>query len=365
MLAFLATLLHNSWALLRSISCWMIISYTVSGFLHNFLRPETLQKNLGNKKLSSRLAATVSGALLPICSCGVVPLGLSLYYSGAYLGNVLAFMTSTPIINPSAVLIAWATLGKELALIHIAAGIVIPLIIGTIANHLAKEELVYPKAVEVSETVTKSMSLPLKEKILFGLKWGFGFLGKEISKSVIPGIVLASLLLTVVPASFIQKYLSSPDMVSILGIALLSTVMYVCSVGHIPFVAALIGAGASPGIAITFLITGTATNLPELMSIFNLMGKKAAIIYTSFLAALSMIVGYLINVFLTDFVPVFDISVNQGKLDLAEKLSIHFPPWAEIVCSLLIIALYLSNYYPTLQEWVGKLFSGRKSHEEV
>ncbi|MCS4465357.1 permease [Clostridium botulinum] len=41
--------------------------------------------------------------LLPICSCGVIPLGLSLYYSGAYLGPTLAFIASTPIINPIAV----------------------------------------------------------------------------------------------------------------------------------------------------------------------------------------------------------------------------------------------------------------------
>ncbi len=42
---------------------------------------------------------------LPICSCGVIPLGISMYYSGAYLGPVLAFMTSTPIINPIAVVL--------------------------------------------------------------------------------------------------------------------------------------------------------------------------------------------------------------------------------------------------------------------
>jgi hypothetical protein len=65
------------------------------------------QRALGNKSVSALFKATVSGMLLPICSCGVIPLGLGLYYSGAYLGPVLAFMVATPIINPAAVILFW------------------------------------------------------------------------------------------------------------------------------------------------------------------------------------------------------------------------------------------------------------------
>jgi len=364
MIGFFQTLLYNSWSLLKSISCWMIFSFLLAGFLHNILRPEILQRNLGNKKFSSLLKATISGALLPICSCGVVPLGLSLYYSGAYLGNVLAFMIATPMINPAAVLLALATLGKELTIIYVAAGIGVPILVGAAANLFAKEELAYPNAVKMDHAVT-SVRLPLKDKILFGLKWGFNFLGKEISKYVVPGIILAAFILTVIPVSFIQKYLSSPDMVSILGIAGLGAIMYVCAVGHIPFVAALIGAGAAPGIAITFLLTGTATNLPEMISIFKLMGKRTLIIYSGSLVVLSLGMGYLTNTILTNFIPVFDISIQQGKLDLAQKLSVYFPAWAEVICALLIIMLFLGNYLPGLQVWLQDKFAGSKPHEEI
>ncbi|MDO7204721.1 permease [Paraclostridium bifermentans] len=50
--------------------------------------------------------------------------------------------------------------------------------------------------------------------------------------------------------------------------------MYVCAVGHIPFIAALVASGASPGIAITFLIAGAATNLPELISMYKVIGRE-------------------------------------------------------------------------------------------
>jgi uncharacterized membrane protein YraQ (UPF0718 family) len=92
----------SSWQLLNISSFWLVISFFLCGLLHIVLRPEFLQQSLGNTKLSSLVKATISGMLLPICSCGVVPLALSLYYSGAYLGPTLAFLVATPIINPAA-----------------------------------------------------------------------------------------------------------------------------------------------------------------------------------------------------------------------------------------------------------------------
>ncbi len=74
--------------------------------------------------------------LLPICSCGVIPLGLSLYYSGAYLGPTLAFIASTPIINPIAVFLSYGLLGPKIATIYLVVGFTVPLIIGAIGNKL-------------------------------------------------------------------------------------------------------------------------------------------------------------------------------------------------------------------------------------
>lgn len=46
-----------------------------------------------------------------------------MYYSGAYLGPTLAFMTSTPMINPIALLLAYGLLGKEIATIYLITGL--------------------------------------------------------------------------------------------------------------------------------------------------------------------------------------------------------------------------------------------------
>lgn len=346
---FIQHLFYNTWSLLKSVSCWMIFSFLLSGILHEFLRPEILQRNLGNKRFSSLLKSTLSGALLPICSCGVVPLGMSLYYSGAYVGSVLAFIIATPIINPAAVLISLAMLGPELTLAYVCAGLGIPMIVGALANRFVGKELVYKNAASApGATVHTQMKVPLWMRFRAGLSWGVSFLGKEICKYMIPGAFLAAAILTIIPVSFIQKYLSEPDMLSVLGAALLGAVMYVCAVGHIPFVAALIGAGAAPGIALTFLLTGTATNLPEIISLRKMIGKRTVILYVSSLVIFSLLAGCLVNLLLTDFIPVFDVSMNQGKLDIADKISITFPDWLEVGCAAILIGFFVWAYCPKL-----------------
>jgi len=98
---FLSSILQSAWSMLNSSSTWVVFSFIVAGLLHEFIKPENMQKTaIGSKRITGILGTTISGMFLPICSCGTIPLGISLYYSGAYLGPTLAFMTSTPMINP-------------------------------------------------------------------------------------------------------------------------------------------------------------------------------------------------------------------------------------------------------------------------
>ncbi len=355
------------WQLLNVSSFWLVFSFILCGFLHIVLRPEFLQKSLGNTKLSSLAKATISGMLLPICSCGVVPLALSLYYSGAYLGPTLAFLVATPIINPAAVLLAIALLGPELTIIYVITGFILPIIIGVIGNRWGKEELVSPMAAAMAEAMINSpaesaintltaVKTPWHKRICSGLDWSVRSLGLQVSRYVLVGILFAALLLTIIPVSFIQDYLSSPAFISLFGIVILSAVMYVCAVGHIPFIAALIAAGAAPGVAVTFLLSGVATNLPELISIYKLIGKRTVVIYTVTVVVLSVIVGYITNsLLMPGFTPVFDLSNARNSMDLANKMSLAVPVWLEYACSLIVIAMGITAWWPICRERLAEL----------
>lgn len=355
-------LLLSFWQLLNISSFWLVISFLLCGLLHTVLRPEFLQQSLGNTKLSSLVKATVSGMLLPICSCGVVPLALSLYYSGAYLGPTLAFLVATPIINPAAVLLAFVLLGPQLTIIYVITGFILPIIVGLIGNKWGKNELVSPMAAAMAEAMTNvhsktfvTVKIPWPKKIFNGMDWAVRSLGLQVSRYVLLGIIFAAFLLTIIPVAFIQDYLSSPALISLLGIVILGTVMYVCAVGHIPFIAAIVAAGAAPGVAITFLLSGVATNLPEIFSIYKLIGKRTVVIYTLTVVIFAILVGYITNILLLPgFTPVFDLSKAQTTIDLANKMSLTVPARVENICSIIIIAMGVAAWWPVCRAWLSK-----------
>lgn len=353
-LDFIKDILVASINILNGASGWLFISFIIAGLLHNIISPKVLQKSLGNKKISSLFKSTVSGMLLPICSCGVIPIGISMYYSGVYLGPVLAFMTSTPVINPIAVVLSLGLLGPQITFIYVLSGFIVPMIVGIIANVFGKEETYIS-----TDNCDNYVAIELEEEkqgfiqnIIDGLKWSFDDLAPTISKYVVIGMLVAGFITTVFPTSVIQKYLGDPGALSLGAIAIISCVMYVCAVGHIPFIAALVASGASPGVAITFLIAGAATNLPELISMFNMIGKRAVIIYSTTLTVCSLVIGYFTNKLLVGNYTNLSYENTQTSLKVANKIIFNIPDFMKYICSLLIFILFVKAILPKIKEVV-------------
>ena len=356
--SFIFSIIQSAWSMLNSSSSWMVFSFAVAGVLHEFLKPEKIQKTaIGSKRISGVFWTTLSGMFIPICSCGTIPLGISMYYSGAYLGPTLAFMTSTPMINPLAVILAWGLLGKEITIIYIITGFVAPMIIGIVANHFAGNELHIGLRNKNNEEAEGTISLETDEeeepamiqlefeepsvweKLKSGLRWSFTELSVTISKYTVSGMLIAGFLFTVVPQSFVQDYLGNPGMSSLLGITVVAALMYVCAVGHIPFIAALVASGAAPGVAITFLMAGAGTNIPELLTISKTIGKRAMFMYFSMVVVISNLVGYLTNrLLMPGFNPVLDFDRTSHTIQQANKLIIALPDWGEWICSGILVA---------------------------
>ena len=356
--SFIFSIIQSAWSMLNSSSSWMVFSFAVAGVLREFLKPEKIQKTaIGSKRISGVFWTTLSGMFIPICSCGTIPLGISMYYSGAYLGPTLAFMTSTPMINPLAVILAWGLLGKEITIIYIITGFVAPMIIGIVANHFAGNELHIGLRNKNNEEAEGTISLETDEeeepamiqlefeepsvweKLKSGLRWSFTELSVTISKYTVSGMLIAGFLFTVVSRSFVQDYLGNPGMISLLGITVVAALMYVCAVGHIPFIAALVASGAAPGVAITFLMAGAGTNIPELLTISKTIGKRAMFMYFSMVVVISNLVGYLTNrLLMPGFNPVLDFDRTSHTIQQANKLIIALPDWGEWICSGILVA---------------------------
>lgn len=354
---FISDVVSSAINMLNSASAWMLFSFLVAGVIHEFVGPEKMKRSsLGSTKLSGLLWTTLTGMCLPICSCGTIPLGISMYYSGAYLGPTLTFMTSTPMINPIAIILAFGLLGKEIAIIYVLTGFFGPLLIGLVANRFGGEELYYKPAYEKQaqpkiNLVFAKPSIPAR--IRKGIRWAFTELALAISKYTVSGMLAAGVLFTVVPQSAISRYLGDPGMVSLLGITVIAALMYVCAVGHIPFIAALVASGAAPGVAVTFLMAGCATNVAELLTIRKTIGRRSMLLYSGMVILLSEIAGYLTNRLLPDFVPVLNYDAVTKSISSANALIVEVPDWFQLGCSLVLVAYACVAFY----RWLKKSLS--------
>ena len=328
-------------SMLNSASVWIIFSFAVAGVIHEFVNAKKLQKaSVGTTKISGLISATISGFLLPICSCGTIPLGVSLYYSGAYLGPVLAFMTATPMINPIALILCFGLLGPQIGIIYFVTGLVAPMIIGMIGNKLGGKELFYAPAYENQQKINLNFEeekLPFSKRLKSGLNWAFADLAVVISKYTVSGMLIAGLLFAVIPQSAIQTYLGNPGVVSLFGITVVAALMYVCAVGHIPFIAAVVASGAAPGVAITFLMAGCATNIAELITIGKTIGKRTVTIYAVTVTLLSLVAGLYANYSLPNFQPVLDYDAINHSISSANTFILAFPDWLQGICTAILI----------------------------
>ena len=353
-------------SMLNSASVWIVFSFALAGIIHEFVDADKMRKaSVGTTKFSGIASATASGFLLPICSCGTIPLGVSMYYSGAYLGPVLAFMTATPMINPIALILSFGLLGPQIAFIYLITGLVAPVIIGFIGNKFGGDELYYKPAYEEQAAIKLKFAQEkpsFSQRMKSGLHWSFTDLAVVISKYTVSGMIIAGLLFVIVPQSAIQTYLGNPGIISLLGITVLAALMYVCAVGHIPFIAAVVASGAAPGVAITFLMAGCATNIAELLTISKTIGKRTVLIYSLTVLVISTIAGSAANILLPDFQPVLNYDAINHSIASANTLIVSFPDWLCYICTAVLICYAIFSLYRWMKK---KVKEGLESKEPV
>jgi uncharacterized membrane protein YraQ (UPF0718 family) len=300
----------TAWSIGVESAPWVVLSLVVGGLVHEFVATGTLRQRLNRNGLAGLIGAVGLGAVLPICSCGVIPLAVSLYRSGLRTGTVMAFAAATPIVNPAAVILAFALLGPKITAAYILLGLGLPIVLGLLTERWGQA------AVPSSAGATMQTALDADERqasrhwmkrIVRGVRWGAVDLGPSIGFYLVIGIALAALLMTFVPQDWITRFLGGGSLPGLFAVALLGASIYVCAVANIPLAAALLAAGAGPGAAIVFLVTGTATNLPELLTLYHTIGRRTVVIYAMTLIIGAFLAGIAVKAWL---LPGFTLTVD-------------------------------------------------------
>jgi hypothetical protein len=146
----------QEYAQLHVVFC-LLPAFFIAGAISVFVSQAAVIKYLGAraKKVTAYAVASVSGAILAVCSCTILPLFSGIYKRGAGLGPAVTFLYSGPAINVLAIILTARVLGVEIGIARAVGAIIFSVIIGLIMAFIfRKEEL---------EKANKQLNMPEPE----------------------------------------------------------------------------------------------------------------------------------------------------------------------------------------------------------
>lgn len=314
----------------------LIPAFFIAGAIAVFLKKESVLKYLGSntKKHISYSVAAVSGCLLAVCSCTILPLFASIKQRGAGLGPAITFLFSGPAINLLAIIYTARILGFDLGLARAVAAISLSIIIGLIMHilfhkkgmekedmfsnlkseqRLSKRTISLFFALLIGLLIVNGFDIALNLKlVLFGILiilllilLKLKFTKKDniewmketwnITKLITPylliGVFIAGIISFLLPEEIVRTYLGGNSLTSNFIASIFGAFMYFATLTEVPIIGELMKLGMGKGPALALLLAGPSLSLPSLLVIRKVLGNKQTIAYITLVVFFSTIAG--------------------------------------------------------------------------
>ena len=332
----------------------LVPAFFIAGAMQNFISTKSVMRYLGKgaKQWLAYAVASVSGSILAVCSCTVLPLFMGIYKKGAGLGPASAFLYSGPAINVLAIIMTARVLGWKIGLARAIGAIVFSVVIGLLMAFVFRgEEAERQKGLSSATDDAAGRSLGQTAAyfiVLVGLlvfaAWGrppepIGFfyavfnlkwmivlglliilayqlyawfkrdeLGSwidstwEFAKKTLPlllgGVAVAGLLMGrpgadsgLIPSAYISGLVGGNSIRANFFASIVGAFMYFATLTEVPILQGLLGSGMGQGPALALLLAGPALSLPSMIVIGRTLGLKKTAVYVSLVVVMATISG--------------------------------------------------------------------------
>jgi len=333
----------------------LIPAFFIAGAIAVFVSQASVLKYFGAtaRKILSYSVASVSGTVLAVCSCTVLPLFAGIYTRGAGIGPATAFLYSGPAINVLAIVLTARILGWQLGLARAIGAVFFAVITGLLMAFFFRKDdaertagqIYLPDEGEKSRTLTQDALFMLTLVLtlifaafakpaegstglwptIFATKWVItagllivlGFMLKKwfdkdervnwvqstwgFMKQIFPllgaGVLVAGFMLgrpghsALIPDHYIQSLVGGNSLWANLFASVSGALMYFATLTEVPILQGLIGAGMGRGPALSLLLAGPALSLPNMLVIGGVMGVKKTAVFCIIIVVLSTIAG--------------------------------------------------------------------------
>ncbi len=320
MLDFARSIIVGFWNTAAEMSPYLLFGFFVAGTLSVLISQRFVEKHLGGGGIWPLVKASLFGVPLPLCSCGVIPVSISLHKHGAGKGSTISFLLSTPQTGVDSIFATLSLLGPVFAVFRPAAAFVTGIVGGTLVNVFDrdKEDSDHPKEACSDECCSSSNKT---SRIFRGLKYGFVTLPRDIGMAMLIGLVIAACISALVPDDLFAEKLLGTGIFAMVVMMFLGIPVYVCATASIPVAAALILKGLTPGAALVFLITGPATNAAAFTTIWKALGGRTAIVYLFTVAVSALGAGILLDIMFPGLGPSVRTHLHQMEPSILGHIS--------------------------------------------
>lgn len=348
-----ALLLLQDYARQHVILC-LIPAFFIAGAISVFVSQASVIKYFGPqaRKLLAYSVASVSGSILAVCSCTVLPLFAGIYTRGAGIGPATAFLYSGPAINVLAIILTAKVLGIRLGVARAVSAVAFSVIIGLLMHliyrrapqeaaaqgfvtvpdargerPLAKTAAYFGVMVAILVAINWGKSDPSLALwyFIYRVKWLIGgilalvlawmlvrwlrkdelrdwtlsnwIFAKQIFPLLFAGVLISGFLLGrpghggIIPGRWVERLVGGNSLGANLFASVAGALMYFATLTEVPILQGLIGSGMGQGPALTLLLAGPALSLPSMLVIRQVMGTGRALAYIALVVVMSTITG--------------------------------------------------------------------------
>lgn len=334
----------------------LIPAFFIAGAISIFISKEAVVKYFGARanKVLAYGVASVSGSILAVCSCTVLPMFAGIYTRGAGIGPATAFLYAGPAINILAIILTARVLGFELGIARAISAVAFSIIIGVLMAVFFKNKPGADEDVTVGEpSIMKGRALwqnalyfvaliaimifaawaRPREPVglwnaIYSIHWLLAgiaaiilfimlffwfkkdeikewiistwFFARQILPLLFAGVLVAGFLLGrpntdagIIPSRFVATLVGGNTLWANFFASLAGAFMYFATLTEVPILQGLLGSGMGKGPALALLLAGPALSLPNMLVIRSIMGTKKTLVFIILVVVLSTSVGWL------------------------------------------------------------------------
>jgi hypothetical protein len=331
----------------------LIPAFFIAGAMNALLNKESITKYLGVKTplYKAYPVAVVSGLLLAVCSCTILPLFAGIKKKGAGIGPAIAFLYTAPATNILAIALTWSVIGADFALARIILSVTFAVIIGIVISTLFRETpsdipptplgcacgpavpgeggqrnvvLFIGTLVALLFVGTwkifmenRLAGIPLRFVILpvlilviifearqwFSSDQQHAWLEETWSfmRTIFPllfiGIFVAGVLSALLPEGILGTYLGSNTVSANLIAVLFGTFMYFPTLVEVPMAKMFLDLGMARGPLLAYVLADPVISLPSILVVRKFMGTKQTLVYVLLIVIFCTLAGLIYGSF--------------------------------------------------------------------